>query len=40
MDSFKALLVKFEYKATLWRVFLLIALWVHFLRKIKLKIKA
>ena len=40
MDSFKALLVRFEKKATTWVALLLLAFSVRFLRKIKLKSKS
>jgi transposase len=38
MDSFKALLIRFETKAINWVAFILLAFSVHFLRKIKTKI--
>lgn len=40
MDSFKALLVRFEKKATSWVAFLLLAFSVRFLNKIKQKSKS
>lgn len=40
MDSFKALLVRFEKKTTTWLALLLVAFSVRFLRKIKLKTKS
>lgn len=40
MDSFKALLVRFEKKATSWVALLLLAFSVRFLRKIKQKTKS
>lgn len=40
MDSFKALLVRFEKKTTTWLALLLLAFSVRFLRKIKQKTKS